>query len=119
MLPGSLMVLRVSRAARSTARWVLSSCALPIGRPMGKSTNTLRGGLILSVDSLTLDKPTVGMPSASMARCISPTDWLQSPQPGVSTTMPTPASFSLIATSGAELPIRYLSWVPVMWPMKE
>ncbi len=44
---------------------------------------------------------TVGIPAASIVRAISPTDWLHSPQAGVSSTASTCCCLSSRATSGA------------------
>ena len=49
---------------------------------------------------------TVGMPTSSMARAISPTDRLHCPQAGVRKAKSTPSARNLAATSGALSSLR-------------
>lgn len=58
-----------------TARCMATSPGRPKGLPIGKFTNTERGGRTCSVRSRPVDTSTVGMPAASMTRATRPTVW--------------------------------------------
>ncbi len=98
MTPGTVAFTSTLKAARMTAVWVSTLPGSPSGCPIGHLTNTDLGGRTSSVNRLAMLTPTVGIPSLSIALCISPTDRLQRPQPGVSNTASTLALFNNPAT---------------------
>lgn len=85
---------------------------------MGQRKKTALGAFTSSVNFLTMEIDTVDTPAASTALCISPTDRLHIPHPGVSSATSTPSLFRRRATSGAVSSMSVLTWRPSMWPMK-
>ena len=118
MVPGSLIVSRVSNAFLRTVICCLSLPGSPSGWPIGHFRKTALGAFVSSVNLLTMDMPAVGMPAFSISLCISPTDRLQRPHPGVSSTQSTPSSLSFFAASGAVSLKSVFRWGPSMCPIK-
>jgi len=113
------MSLRRVRPSFKREVWVFLSKGLPMGWPRGYPTRTARGGLTFSVTVRFSDRERVGIPASSMALWISPTDWLQYPQPGVSKAALMPSFFISAARAGAVSPMSRSSREPRMCPMKE
>ena len=81
--PGPVAVASSASASRMTAICVSGWPAGPSGAPYGKRTCSARGMPTFSAMSRFITTQTVGMPSASIALAISPTDCWQIGQHGV------------------------------------
>ena len=110
----------VSRALKALFRTVICCPVLPgspNGWPNGHLRKTALGDFVSSVNLLTIDIAMVGVPCFSISLCISPTDRLQSPQPGVRMTASTPSLLIFPATSGAVLLTSVSMCAPSICPM--
>ena len=74
MTPGSVAVCSRDSAERTMARCSSGSFGRPAVWPRGKFTKLARGGFTLAVMTQDEVNETVGIPSASRWRAISPTD---------------------------------------------
>lgn len=118
MAPGSFNVSRALSALFKTIICWPTLNGSPSGWPSGHLRNIALGDLASSVNLLTMDTAIVGTPFSSIALCISPTDRLQRPHPGVRMTASTPAFLIFPATSGAVFSTRVPRCLPSIWPMK-
>jgi len=112
----------ISSKARKVFFSTILCCSVlpgsPRGWPMGHLRKTALAAFVSSVNFLTMEMLMVGIPLFSISLCISPTDRLQSPQPGVKRTASTPCIFNLWATSGAVSFMRVSIWSPSICPIK-
>lgn len=74
IVPGSVIEYAASRALLAIISCVPRSFGGPAVLPNGKSVKTARGGFAAEVMLHALEIEVVGVPAASIARAISPTD---------------------------------------------
>jgi len=83
--------------------------------PRGKRTRTQRGGFTRALAAGLLEREMVGIPQASISRCISPPDWWQMGQTGITRAMSTASAVIREAIAGAVSSAR--SAARVTYPM--